>query len=196
MSEKPKYYDVRQAFWQKYWELGSDYENYLSDSDAEKSEKWRNICERIQLTAEQGELVGGFVRKLNVLVLSGIWCGDCARQGPMLQRIKEANDAIEIRFVDNRDNPELQDELRIVGAMKVPVAVFLNEDFFELGRFGDRHAAYYRDKMETELGAACSSGLAIPDDVLARDLADWIELFERMHAIVRLAPYYRGKYDD
>ncbi len=196
MTDKPKYYDVRQDFWKKQWASGDTYEAYLDSSEPDKKAKWDDVHARLQLTDEQAQTVDGFARELNVLVLSGVWCGDCARQGPIIRKIEEANAKIRTRFVDNRSNPELQDELRINGAMKVPVAVFLNEDFFELGRFGDKHAAYYRIKLETELGPACASGVAVPDDVLAKDLSDWVDLFVRMHAIVRLAPYYRNKYAD
>ena len=142
----------------------------------------------------QLEIVEGFIRPLQVLCMSGVWCGDCVRQGPILERIANANPGLEVRFIDNHSHPELLNELRINGAMKVPVAVFLSEDFFELARFGDRHLGVYRMKLATETGPACATGLGLTDALLAEDIQAWVDVFERVHAIVRLAPFYREKY--
>ena len=38
-------------------------------------------------------LLGGFTREMKVLVISGIWCGDCVAQGPLLHHIASANRA-------------------------------------------------------------------------------------------------------
>lgn len=151
----------------------------------------------MHLSKQQQELIASFVRKMNILFMSGIWCGDCVRQGPIVQRIAEANNLIDLRFLDNKENPELAEELRINGASKVPVAVFLSEDFFELGRFGDRHLAIYRSKLAKELGPTCSTGLIVPDqDLLQQDLQDWLDLFECYQAMLRLAPLMRKRYND
>ena len=196
MTDKPKYFDIRQDFWQKWWDKALLYEDYLQTEEAKYKDKWDDVYARISLTDSQKVILRGLVRPLRILLMSGIWCGDCSRQGPIIQKISEANDGIEVRCIDNRSNPDLQDELRINGAMKVPVAVFLSEDFFELARFGDRHLNVYRHKMISETGAACATGLGVSDDLIAADTADWTDLIERAHAIVRLAPKYREKYKD
>ena len=196
MNEKPKYYDIHSSLWRESWDKALPFKLYIESDGGTYRGKWEETYNRVVLSEEQRKTICGFVRKLQVLVLSGVWCGDCSRQGPIIQKIVEAGKGLEARFLDNRRNPQLQDELRINGAMKVPVAVFLNEDFFELGRFGDRHLAVYRMKLETETGNACSTGLAVSQELLSRDIRDWVDLFERMHAIVRLAPAYRRKYGD
>ena len=122
---EPKYRDLRAAFWRRWFGAGLAYEPYVATGEARHQERWHEVYGRAVLTEAQRTTVAGFVRPLNVLVLSGVWCGDCIRQGPYLARIAEANERITVRFVDNRANPELQDELRINGAMKIPVAVFL-----------------------------------------------------------------------
>jgi len=196
MNNSKKYQDIRQDFWKKYWNAALPFDAYLQTGKESHQRKWQDTYDRLKLTEEQKNLAATFVRNVKVIVLTGIWCGDCSRQGPVIQKISEANSCLEVRFIDNNDNPELQDELRINGAKKVPVVLFLNEDFFELGRFGDRHLAAYRTKLSKEAGVACSTGLAIGDDVLAQETVDWMDQFERMHAIVRLSPFYREKYGD
>ena len=70
-------------------------------------------------------------------------------------------------------------------------------DKFELARFGDRHLAIYRNKLSSELGPACATGLITPDQlVLQKDLQDWLDLVERCQAMLRLAPLLRNRYND
>ena len=130
-------------------------------------------------------------------MLSGAWCGDCVRQGPIFRRIAEAAPTIDLRFVDRDQQPELADLLRINGALKVPVAVWLSEDFYEVQRFGDRTLSVYRAKAGREMGAACATGLVPPAaDALAVEIAEWVDMVERVHLILRTAPMLRTRHGD
>ncbi len=197
MPDLSDYHDKRTDFFKAYFAKALNYQDYLATGEAVYQQRWDQHYQVIQPTSQQLELIEHFPRKLNILFMSGIWCGDCVRQGPLIQRIAQGNELIDLRFIDNKENSELAEELRINGAFKVPVAVFLSEDFFELGRFGDRHLAIYRAKLATELGPACASGIGLPEqNVLKQDLQDWLDLVERCQAMLRLAPLLRQRYDD
>ncbi len=198
MAEQPKYYDVRAEFWRKHFEMALEYEPYLDSSEPDKALKWREMDKKLPaLSDAQKARVAAIQRRLNVLVYSGGWCGDCVRQGPMIRRIADACQAVSLRIIDRDLSQELKDELRILGAMRVPVVVFLTEDFMEIGRFGDRLLTTYRAKAVRELGAACDKGLvAPPEDQLAGEQNDWLDIFERMLIMARLAPGQREKYGD
>ena len=197
MSQPGDYHDKRSEFFKSYFAKALKYQKYLAAGEQVHQQRWNEHYQAVHLGPDQRGLVEAFTRRLNILFMSGIWCGDCVRQGPIVTRIAEANELIDLRFIDNKENPELAEELRINGASKVPVAVFLSEDFFELGRFGDRHLAIYRSKLAKELGPACSTGLTVPqEDVLQQDLQDWLDLVERYQAMLRLAPLLRGRYND
>jgi thiol-disulfide isomerase/thioredoxin len=196
---KPKYYDKRSEFWKGFFEQALSYDAYLKSSEADKSAKWSAMAEKVPAVDEQQkQRLSGPPRILNVLVYSGIWCGDCVRQGPMLQRIAEAaGDNVELRLIDRDASEELQDELRILGALRVPVVVFLTEDFHEVGRFGDRLLTVYRAKARNELGAACSTGIvAPPEGELLAEMGEWVDIFERMLTMARLAPPLRERHSD
>ena len=84
----------------------------------------------------------------------------------MMKRITEAaGDSVQLRIIDREADLELREELRIVGAMRVPMVVFLSEDFWELGRHGDRSLTAYRAKYTRETGPACATGLFSPPSV-------------------------------
>ena len=197
MSEPTKYYDNRADFFRAYFEKGLGYSDYVLSGKPNHKSRWDNFYNLISLSDEQLSITAQFKRKMNILVLSGIWCGDCARQGPMLRRIEQASQQLSLRFIDNRANPELQDELRINGASRVPVIVALSEDFFELARFGDRTLSTYQRKAQTELGPACDAGLISPQaEELTQELGEGVSFFERLQLMLRLAPALREKYAD
>lgn len=194
-----EYHDRRAEFWRAACAQAADYEQYLRESPARHAEKWRALEGKLPaLTAEQQGLVRGYNRRMHVLVNSGVWCGDCVRQVPMIRQIADAaGEDVQLRVIDRDANEELREELRIVGALRVPMAVFLSEDFWEVGRFGDRSLTAYRGKAAREVGAACALGvLAPPADELAAEQAEWVAVFERMLLMLRLSPPLRQRHGD
>lgn len=201
LSSGNKYKDKRQDFFRNFFSQALSYEDFLASADSHYSSslysaKWKSYEQQLSLSSAQVETLQSFKRQINALVLAGAWCGDCARQGAMFKILALNCPQLNFRFIDNRSNPELQEELRINGAEKVPVVVSLSEDFFELNRFGDRHLSVYRGKLSRELGAACDPGIFTPQAELAEELGEWISHFERLQAILRLSPLLRARYAD
>jgi hypothetical protein len=190
-------FDIRSTLWRDAFSQALPYDQYVATGTPTQQERWRAYREIIALSASQRATAIEFTRRLHVLVLSGMWCGDCARQCPMLDLIGSASSVLDIRFLDNQANERVRDELRIHGASRVPVAVFLSEDFFEVGRFGDRQLAAYRRKARTELGDACDAGIVPPSpEELNEELGQWFEVFEREQLLLRLSPFLRRRHND
>ena len=197
MNATSPYFDKRSAFFKDFFERGLSFEDYVQTGSAQQRQRWQDFHALMHLSSGQRELLASFSRSMNILVMSGIWCGDCARQGPMLAIIEKACPAAQVRFIESKQSPDLQAELRINGAEKVPVVVILSEDFFEISRFGDRHLSVYRHKVATELGPACDSGLGRPNEqAIAVELQEWIDHIERAQHLLRLAPMLRKRYSD
>lgn len=159
--------------------------------------RWDASHQRIVLTEAQISLLEGFRRRMPVVVLTGAWCGDCINQCPILEHIARASSTIELKFLDRDARPELRDRLAINGGHRVPVVVFLSEDFQEVARFGDRPLSTYRRMAVSHLGPSCPTGLVAPDDeALAAAVADWLDQFERAQLILRLSPRLRQRHGD
>jgi len=197
MTQKPTYYDKRSGFWRRHFDQAAEYDEFLEKEDQSHAERWRETMSRLpDLTPEQLERLKGYSRELNVLVYGGIWCGDCVRQGPMLKKIADAiGPQMSLRFIDRAASYELQDELRILGALRVPVIVVLSEDFWEVGRFGDRLLNVYRAKAAREIGRGPGAGVLSPRS-LAAEMSEWVEIFERMQIMLRLSPPLRRRHGD
>lgn len=196
-SDASEYYDRRRDLFRRHFEKGLRYDEYVASGQESHQRRWREMLERVQLPAAQRKLVGSLTRKINILVLSGTWCGDCVRQVPILKRIEEASTVVTLRIVDRDENPELRDELRLGGGARVPVAVFLTENFFECARYGDRPLATYRAMARTQLGPACPIGPApLDESELSGAVTEWVNEFERVQLMMRLAPHLREQHRD
>lgn len=173
------------------------FEAYVSLGSAHQRESWHAIHDRLNLTDQQTALVRSFKRQMNVIVLSGLWCGDCAQQGPLLARIAEPNPLVDVRFLERGQHPDLQDSITINGGHRVPVAIFCSEDFHLVSWYGDRTLSRYRALAARQLGAACPlPGAPIASDELAAALQDWLNEFERAQWILRLSPRLRDRHGD
>jgi thiol-disulfide isomerase/thioredoxin len=149
-----------------------------------------------RLEAGQREMLGGFGRDMKLLVVSGVWCGDCVQQVPLLQRIVEGNPGrIEMRIVDRDEHRDLADRLAVNGGARVPAVVFMAEDFEFCAAYGDRSLARYRAMARKMLGAACPIGIAAPDrDEVAATLADWLGEVERVQWMLMLSARLQEKH--
>ncbi len=195
-DDSVKYWDMNQEFYRGKFGKALSYKAYM-DASPDNEQRWQEVYDRVALTDDQKALLGGFTRKMNVLCMSGAWCGDCVRQGPMLQRIAEGSDMIDLRFLDRDLNPDLRDRLRVLGGMRVPVVVFLSEDFLECGRFGAKTLSTYRKMASEQVGVACPTGvIPSPENELELGLQDWLVMFERVQLALRLAPMLRERYSD
>ena len=173
------------------------YADYLATGDQEQQRRWQEVYDAVALSGPQRDLVGGFVREMKLLVVSGIWCGDCVLQGPIVARIAEASARIELRLIDRDAVPELRDSVTICAGTRVPVALFLAEDFAPCCIYGDRTLSRYRGIAQQQLGAACSTGLFVPEaEELAAVTADWLNEFERVQLMLRLSTRLRQKHGD
>jgi thiol-disulfide isomerase/thioredoxin len=174
------------------------YNRYLQIGSEEQQRRWTQVYDLAHLTAAQNQLVGGFERDMKVLVYSGIWCGDCVQQGPLIHRIAEANPAkIDLRFIERPMNEELPEELRINGGSRVPIVLFFSEDWDWCATAGDRTIHRYRALALSRLGPSCPTGIIAPEkDELDATLADWLNEFERVQLMLRLAPRLRQRYQD
>jgi thiol-disulfide isomerase/thioredoxin len=185
-------------FLQKKFSEALAYADYLATGTDEQRRRWAQVLDSASLTDPQRVMLANFTRAMNVLVISGIWCGDCVQQCPLIQRIAEANPGrINLRYVDRDQRRDLSEKLRMNGGDRVPVALFMAEDFELCGVYGDRTLHRYRALAIKQLGAACLTGIVAPDQQeMAQTLQDWLNEFERTQLMLRLSARLRQKHAD
>ena len=199
MSITAPAHNLDAAFLRAKHQSGLDYEAYLA-TDPAKAANWRKYEQQLHLSELQLKLVGGFTREIKVLVSSGIWCGDCAVQCPMLVKIAQATskpNLIDIKIVDRDEHSDLSNQIMINGGLRVPTVIFMAEDFEPVSIIGDRTLTRYRAVAARQLGPSCPlPGAPVPQDELNATLQDWLDEIERVHLLLRLSARLRETHGD
>lgn len=180
------------------FEAGLGYDEYVASGKPGDQQAWRDFASGLSLTQAQITLLGHFVRKMHILVVSGTWCGDCVKQIPFLRLFELARpDLVRMRILDRDIHMDLASQLTICGGTRVPVVVLANEDFDFLSLEGDRSLSRYRALATRQLGASCEIPTArASTDEVAQTQADWIGSLERAQLMCRLSTKLRERHGD
>lgn len=186
------------SFFKYKFDLAVPYDDYVATGTSPQQERWRSAAAGVVLTDVQRALLGAFTRRINILVLSGVWCGDCVQQCPMLAAIAVgARGSIDLRFLDRDEHLDLSEPLKICGGLRVPTVVYLNEDHEFVSVLGDRTLSRYRAMAARQFGPACPMpGAALPPDEAAATLQEWVDETERVHLLLRMSPKLRERHAD
>lgn len=180
------------------FDAGLVYDDYVASGSDGHQRAWRDFRAGVTLTDRQRDMLGGFGRRLSVIVSSGTWCGDCVQQVPMIDAIAEASSGmVEARYVDRDEHADLARLVMLCGGLRVPVVLILNEDFDLLSLEGDRTLSRYRAMAARQLGPSCPlPGASVPAEEVAATLQDWVDAFERAHLMARLSTKLRQRHRD
>jgi hypothetical protein len=94
------------------------------------------------LTDEERKFFNGVSGVKYAIMLAENWCGDVHRNSPLMAHICEAMQGCELRVFLRDQNADLRDTFLNNGYQSIPVVVFFDKDWNEIGRWLERaHAA-------------------------------------------------------
>lgn len=174
------------------------YDRYVATGTPQQQEAWAKIYNQARLTDAQKRLLTDFTREMHVIGVSGMWCGDCVQQCPLIQRIAEgAPGKIKIGWLDRDEHLDLSEKIKINGGLRVPVLLFLAEDDEFVSLLGDRTLTRYRAVAAAQLGPSCPlPGAPLPQEQLDATLQEWLDEFERVQLLLRLSTRLRKIHND
>ena len=182
------------------FEQGLDYGDFVKRAEPEGHRPpWDQRYAQLTLTAQQDTLVKSFAREMNVLCMTGSWCGDCALQGSAMARIAQANpDRIHLRFIPrSEDHAALITKAQMNAGFRVPVPWFMAEDFEPVAVFGDRTLSRYRAMARKQLPDGGVTVVAEPPaDPVRAVLGEVLDEFERVQLLLLTSPRLRQKHGD
>jgi Thioredoxin len=115
-----------------------DYMAQMGDTRARTEENYQKSA----LTEEERSFFKGLPQVRSALMLAENWCGDVHRNSPLLAHICEAMPNCELRVFFRDQNIDLTDLFLNNGYRSIPVIVFFDKDWNEIGRWIERaHAA-------------------------------------------------------
>ncbi|WP_077617623.1 thioredoxin family protein [Bacillus sinesaloumensis] len=121
-----------------WFEKGLNQFDYINSMQVHK-ENLLKVYNQFQLEESDKELLQALQGKeLKAIVLTADWCGDAMVNLPILMRV--ADEAlIETRYLIRDENLELMDQYLTNGKSRsIPIIVFVNKDYEEVGKWGPR----------------------------------------------------------
>lgn len=101
--------------------------------------RMRRLGKTIDLNEELKEAASKCKTHMTWLVLTEAWCGDAAQNIPLLHRLAELNDKIQLRILYRDENPDLIDAFLTNGGRSIPKLIALKtSDLSLLGDWGPR----------------------------------------------------------
>ncbi len=123
--------------WKSVFESGQTYEDWLKDGDSPEN--------RDQIEARRRELIFNrdvkefletLPQNVYVVAIAEDWCGDVARHVPVMQKMAESSDKVDIRYIGREQHPDVFVRFLTNGGEAVPKFIFLNKGFVECGNWG------------------------------------------------------------
>lgn len=127
-----------QSFWIQTWDNGLKPHEYLASMTTNADEF------KLRVDSYKPNLNTEAIIVSRIAVVTEDWCGDSLNYTPVLFAIGERLPQIEIRVFPRDSFPEVRDAYLSGGKSKIPVFVFMDDDFKELGRFIERPLAANR----------------------------------------------------
>jgi hypothetical protein len=91
-------------------------------------QRMNRLDKTISVIPELTTLIEGFERKCIWIIIAEAWCSDCAQIIPVLNKITEATDYIELKIVLRDENPELMDRYLTNGGKAIPMVICIDKD--------------------------------------------------------------------
>lgn len=106
---------------------------------SELNESRMNRLEKtIQITEEVKKQINQLDTKVTWLVISEGWCGDAAQILPIIYKMAELSENIDLRIVLRDENEALMNDFLTNGGKAIPKLIILDEENEVIGDFGPR----------------------------------------------------------
>jgi hypothetical protein len=115
-----------------------DYMAQMGDTRARTEENYQKSA----LTDDEKKAFGAISGARYAIMLAENWCGDVHRNSPLIAHVCEAIPGCELRVFLRDQVPDLRDTFLNNGYQSIPVVVFFDQNWNELGRWIERaHSA-------------------------------------------------------
>ncbi|AVR44369.1 thioredoxin family protein [Christiangramia fulva] len=101
-------------------------------------QRMNRLDRTLNITGEEAKIFMNIPQKQIWLVILESWCGDGAQTIPLLNKIAEATDKIELKIIIRDENDEIIDQFLTNGTRSIPKLIILDEDLEVLDVWGPR----------------------------------------------------------
>jgi len=171
------------------WEKGLTYEAFKA-AMTRNQDRFAENERRVVLDPEAVRTFKSLQQRLRVLVLAEDWCGDVVANLPILGRLAKEVPTLDIRIFLRDQNLDLMERWLNQGKYQsIPVFVFFDQDFRELGHWIERPASVTERRAEERkkifaadpaYGSPDAPVDQLPEDVRVRLQADLAKMRDGM----------------
>lgn len=118
------------------WDRALTYEQFLAQATENRS-LWENLYRLARLPAWATAPRPAGTRRYLLAIVED-WCGDASNTVPVLARLADEVEGVELRCLLRDANPEVMDRYLTNGSRSIPIVIVYDEAFRELGHWGPR----------------------------------------------------------
>jgi thioredoxin family protein len=173
------------------WGKGLTYDSFKG-AMTRNQERFAQNESRVVLDPETVRTFKGLPQPLRVLVLAEDWCGDVVANLPVLGRLLKEDPRLDARIFRRDENLDLMERWLNQGKYQsIPVFVFFDQNFRELGHWIERPASVTERRAEErkrifaahpEFGSPDAAVDQLPEDVRTRLQAELQKMRDDMVA--------------
>jgi len=171
------------------WDKGLTYDAFKA-AMTRNQERFAQNEDRVVLDGETLRIFKNLPQRLRVLVLAEDWCGDVVANLPILGRLAEEASTLDVRIFYRDENLDLMERWLNQGKYQsIPVFVFFDESFRELGHWIERPASVTERRAQErkrifaahpEFGSPDAPVDQLPEDARTRLQAELQKMREDM----------------
>jgi hypothetical protein len=125
----------------KRFATGLNWKDYMAQMGDTRA-RTEDYYSKSVLTDDEKKFFGGINQVKYAMMLAENWCGDVHRNSPLIAHVCEAMQGCDLRVFFRDKEPDLRDTFLNNGYQSIPVVVFFDKDWNEIGRWLERsHAA-------------------------------------------------------
>ncbi len=117
---------------------GPDQSDYLLNYSMLNDRRMKRLDKTIRLTDDTIASVKDVKRSVTWLVLTEGWCGDAAQTLPVMNKMANESDQIDLKIILRDENEELMNHFLTNGGKSIPKLIALNEHHEVIDSWGPR----------------------------------------------------------
>jgi len=123
-----QYIDLMKTLTEKNASTGFEQSELLSNYTALNHRRMTRWDKKLSIGDSQQQAIKNFQKPVIWLVITESWCGDAAHVMPVINKVAQLNDNINLRVVLRDENSELMDLFLTDGARSIPKLIVLDAD--------------------------------------------------------------------
>lgn len=119
------------------WDQAIPFPRFVEEASRNRSQ-WEGLYRTANIPSWAVTAARDRAGSARLLVIAEDWCGDASRTVPLLARLGQEANCLEVRMIRRDEHPELMDRYLTNGSRSIPIAIALDDELNEIGHWGPR----------------------------------------------------------